>query len=346
MPDAAYASGIAAFLTDAWGQKVAVVGFGRMTGGNARTTWRFDSVSADRSVPMVLRVAEGPALDLTDFRREFDALTVAFEAGLPVPEPLWHIEDRRWLGAPFVVIAEVTGCLNSNHARDLAPRVGRRLLADGMYTLGRLAAIDLDVLHVPEGITSSSPETCASEQLAEWTDLYLANEIHPNPIGRVAQHWLRANPPAPARKLTLVHGDYRLGNLLYGADGELRAVLDWEMAHVGDPLEDLAWTLDVRQDADHPVLAWGAADAAEAVDMWQAASGLDIDTASLRWWQVFVAFKALTIWTVSGHHFATRSQKRLIDGRMGWVLVERQQRILVDLLSPHSQHHYYWHGDH
>ncbi|WP_257890518.1 phosphotransferase family protein [Rhodococcus sp. USK10] len=345
-PDDDYANGIAGFLSEVWGQEVTINGFGRMTGGNARTTWRFHATTPTRRHRMVLRVAAGPALELAEFRREFDALTVAFDAGLPVPEPLWHIEEERWLGASFVLIAEVPNCLSSNHARDLSPGVGHTLFAEGMEVLGRLAAVDLAAVELPSGIEQSSPESCAREQLDAWADLYEANEIHPNPIGRVALQWLRANPPAAASKLALVHGDYRLGNLLYDNDGHLRAVLDWEMAHLGDPLEDLAWTIDVRQDADHPVLAWGVADPAQAVELWQASSGLEVDTDSLRWWQVFVAFKALTIWTMSGHNFATQPQKRLIDGRMGWVLVERQQRILVDLLSPHSEHHYYWHGEH
>lgn len=169
------------------------------------------------------------------------------------------------------------------------------------------------------------------------------NELHPSPITHAAARWLRDHPPPPPSKLALVHGDYRTGNFLYDENGILRAVLDWEMAHLGDPLEDLAWSLDPRQNVDRRGLAGGLLPHAQAIDFWKRASGQRIDAEAFRWWQVFSAFKALAIWLLSARTFHEGLDKRPVHARIGWLLVERQQRVLLDYLSPHSDQLLYRH---
>src|SRR5947208_9125553 len=95
-------------------------------------------------------------------------------------------------------------------------------------------------------------------------------ELHPYPVAHAAIRWLRRHPPQPARKLSLVHGDYRTGNFLYSPDGEIKAILDWEMAHVGDPLEDLAWSMDPLWCWTSPELAGRLLPHGEAVAAWEA----------------------------------------------------------------------------
>ena len=108
------------------------------------------------------------------------------------------------------------------------------------------------------------------------------------------------------------------------------------MAHLGDPLEDLAWSLDPRQNVDRGGLAGDLLTHADAITCWERASGLQVDPASFRWWQVFAAFKALAIWLLSARTFHQAKDKRPVHARIGWLLVERQQRVLLDYLSPHS----------
>ena len=110
--------------------------------------------------------------------------------------------------------------------------------------LGQIAALDPAARGVTDVMPATTPETCASEQLEYWAKVIVDDELHPNPVAHAAIRWLRRNSPPPAQKLSLVHGDYRMGNFLYSPGGDLIAVLDWEMAHVGDPLEDLAWSMD------------------------------------------------------------------------------------------------------
>ena len=81
-------------------------------------------------------------------------------------------------------------------------------------------------------------------EVARWEKVIDEDEREPQPIARAAIRWLKRNPPPPAQKISVVHGDYRTGNFLFDSDGNIRAILDWEMAHLGDPLEDLGWALD------------------------------------------------------------------------------------------------------
>ena len=182
----------------------------------------------------------------------------------------------------------------------------------------------------------ATPEDCARRQLNHWMGVFRSPCVHPDPVGEAAIRWMEASMPSRAQRLCLVHGYYRVGNLLFDTDGRVTAVLDWEMAHWGDPLEDLAWSLDTRQSVDQPEFAGGLAPYGSAIAAWQEASGLEIDPQALRWWQVFAAFKALAIWTKCASVYDTRAPKRPVLARISWVLTERQQRILADYLSPHS----------
>jgi aminoglycoside phosphotransferase (APT) family kinase protein len=111
----------------------------------------------------------------------------------------------------------------------------------------------------------------------------------PHPVFEIAFRWLDAHRPAHARQ-TLVHGDFRLGNVLVGSQG-LAAVLDWELAHVGDPMEDLGW-LCVRAwrfGGAHPVAGIGSYE--QLFDAYESVSGVRPDFDAVRWWEVLGTLK-------------------------------------------------------
>src|SRR5205814_959226 len=138
--------------------------------------------------------------------------------------------------------------------------LARRLLRDAEYAPARAAlpgqlAAALAAIHaldprapalafLPRPPADATP---AAAELARHEQLYRAVTLDPHPALELALRWLAAAPPAP-RAETLVHGDFRIGNVIFGPEG-LRAVLDWELAHVGDPMEDLGW-LCVRERLD------------------------------------------------------------------------------------------------
>lgn len=329
-------SGLERFLGERWGTSVVISDVRRMIGGAARTTWRCTAEVSGCRRGLVFRLAEGNDADLhlSGEHLEFKVMKAAFTAGLPVAEPLFLENDAQWLGGGFAILAEVPDCATDPGI--LPPPARAALAHDLWFILGRLTCLDPAMLDLDTVLEPAAPSNCARLQLDYWTAVFRESCVHPDPVGEAAIRWMAAAMPAPAQRLCLVHGDYRVGNLLFDGDGRVTAVLDWEMAHWGDPLEDLAWSLDPRQSVDLPDLAGGLAPYDVAIAAWQEASGLAIDPAALRWWQVFAAFKALAIWTKCASIYDTRTPKRPVLARIGWVLTERQQRVLADYLSPHS----------
>ncbi|WP_219513816.1 phosphotransferase family protein [Nonomuraea ceibae] len=128
----------------------------------------------------------------------------------------------------------------------------------------------------------------AADPLRRWRDL-LDLTGQPHPVFELAFRRLAGTRPAPAGRV-LVHGDFRNGNLVVGPEG-LRAVLDWELAHAGDPLEDLGW-LCVRAwrfGAAPPVGGFGHYD--ELIGAYERAGGRPVDRDALRWWETFGVLK-------------------------------------------------------
>ena len=327
--------GLSAYLTDRLSTPSKVTGMKLVPGGAARATWKCLLVSSGAKRGLIVRIDSGTQLLPTVERTEYLTISAAHKAGLPVPEPLFFEEDCRWLGRPFSITAEVPNCQSSP---DQIPpehrsKLGRRLWG----ILGEMTRIAPRELGIDPFLATTTPETCASEQLSYWWQMFRSTEIHPNPIAHAGFRWLSRTLPPPPKNLALVHGDYRTGNFLYSSEGKILAILDWEMAHIGDPLEDLAWSLDLRQNIDKPDLAGGLLSHREAIEVWQEASGLDVDPRAFRWWQVFSAFKALAIWTLSAQKFHVDAEKRPVLARIGWLLVDRQQRILLDYISPLSK---------
>ena len=137
---------------------------------------------------------------------------------------------------------------------------------------------------------------------------------------------LQRNLPPPSTSLTLVHGDYRTGNFLYTSEGDITTVLDWEMAHIGDPLEDLAWSLDPLWSVD-PHVAGRLLPREDAIGIWQDASGMSVDRTAFKWWQIFASVKAIAIWISSAEDYVNGTTKEPILALAGWPLIDRQNRI-------------------
>ncbi len=94
------------------------------------------------------------------------------------------------------------------------------------------------------------------------------DELVPQPVARAAIRWLKRNPPPPTEKISVVHGDYRTGNFLFDGEGNIRAILDWEMCHLGDPLEDVAWAADPLWAFKQPERPGGRIAREEAFRLW------------------------------------------------------------------------------
>lgn len=309
-------------------------------GGASRETYRVRVTRADGSDPEGLILRRDPASSLIDTERalEFRTYAAVWPSPVPVPEPLLLEEDPRHLDRAFSVTREIPGCQAAPALLRESPYVEQRetIGRHKWSLLGTLAALDIEQL----GVTGfmEVPEHPAARELDYWAGVIAADAVYPQPIAAAAIRWLRRHLPAPGPVLSLVHGDYRSGNFLYDEAGEIHAVLDWEMAHIGDPLEDLAWSLD-------PLWSWPDRDLAgallprdAAIAHWEAASGMAVDREVFRWWEVFASLKALAIWISSTEDFINGTSKEPILAMAGWPLVDRQNRILLDRLHPASPH--------
>jgi aminoglycoside phosphotransferase (APT) family kinase protein len=126
------------------------------------------------------------------------------------------------------------------------------------------------------------------DQLAQYREV-LDGFGEPHPAFELGFRWLDRNRPPPTRT-TVVHGDFRLGNLIVGPNG-LRAVLDWELAHLGDPMEDLGWLCVRAWRFGGTLPVGGFGDYADLFDAYGGAAGTPVDPDVVRWWEVLGTLK-------------------------------------------------------
>ena len=317
----------------------------QIPGGASRETYRIhatfreDGKAAQRGY--IFR--RDPPSSLIDTNRALEYRTYAavYPTEVPVPQPLILEEHPGELERPFSVMAAIDGCETAiaNFGFEPYASLKEHIGTPKWGILGKLAAMSPSALGVTEFMEAPDRADCARRELDYWAGVIAADSLHPQPIAAAAIRWLKRAPP-PAQKLSLVHGDYRSGNFLYDTSGTIRGVLDWEMAHIGDPLEDLAWSLDPLWGWPERHLAGGLLPRRRAVEIWQRASGLAFDVDAFRWWQVFASIKGLAIWISSTEDFANGSTKEPILAMAGWVMTDRQNRILLDRLAPESEHRY------
>lgn len=339
---------LATYLRGRWphATELSVYDVQQIHGGASRETYRlklrYRAEGRDVRRGVILR--RDPPTSLIDTERALEYRTYAavYPTEVPVPEPLVLEEDPRHLDHAFSLMAEIPGCETSiamfatPHYAPLRDKIGHAKWS----ILGKLASLDVHELGVDSFMELPTAADCALRDVSYWESVIDKDAMLPQPIAKAAVRWLRRNPPPPAKKLSLVHGDYRSGNFLYDPNGEIRGVLDWEMAHVGDPLEDLAWSLDPLWGWPERRLAGALLPREEAIAIWEAASGMRVDRDAFRWWQVFASVKAVAIWISSTEDFAHGASKEPILGVAGWIMTDRQNRILVDRLSPLSRHRY------
>jgi aminoglycoside phosphotransferase (APT) family kinase protein len=266
---------LAAALRPVLGPGVVVDGLARSPGGASRETWIFRARAPDGvSRRLVLRrdPAGSPPSGL---RLEGALLRAAHRVGVPVPGVVVVGDDDAALGAGAIIMDFIDGeTIPRRILRDEGLTGAREQLAAGCGRV--LAAIHrIRPTEVP-GLPGGDPV----EQLRAIVDRL----GQPHPAFELAFRWLGDNRP-PRSAQGVVHGDFRNGNLIVGPDG-IRAVLDWELAHLGDPLEDLGWLCVKawRFGSVLPVGGFGPVD--QLVEAYEQASGTVVDRPALHWWEV------------------------------------------------------------
>jgi aminoglycoside phosphotransferase (APT) family kinase protein len=267
-------------------------------GGASRETWL---VRAEGNQWVIRRDPKG-SVSLVPLADEFTLIALARKAGVPVPQPLWSEPDGGRLGSPGILMSFVEGT-------SVAPRILRKpkferargrltdQLAEALAGIHSLPVLDVDGFLPPAG---TDP---ALAQIDDW-ERQLDGIGEPLPAVELGLRWLRANAPEPAEP-RLVHGDFRLGNFIVDENG-LAAVIDWELAHLGDPAEDIGW-LCIRSwrfgNDDRPVAGVGELD--DFIAAYEAAGGTSVDRDRVRYWEAFGNVKWAIICARQAHDHLT-----------------------------------------
>lgn len=248
----------------------------RLSGGASRETWSFE---ADGRRLILQRQRPG---DTRDMMVEARVVETAFAAGVQVPELI--SSGQMSSGAKYMVLSHVDG-----------ETIARKILRDERFALARPALVDqlarsLARLHsIDVGSLGGLSEVDQVVQYRETLDDLNRSLGQSHPAFELAFAWLERNRPT-SRRRALVHGDFRLGNVMVDDSG-LAAVLDWELAHIGDPLEDLGW-LCVRAwrfGSSLPVAGLGGY--SDLIETYSDASGIAISADDVLWWEVLGTLK-------------------------------------------------------
>jgi aminoglycoside phosphotransferase (APT) family kinase protein len=244
-------------------------GLRRLSGGASRATYAF---SADGRA-LILRM-DPPGAAAGGLAREAGLLRGAATVGVPVPDVIAHGDGSDGVGSPYIVMNHIDG-----------ETIARRILRDDEYASARplmarqcgeiLANIHRMPLDAADGLPDDDP-------LDRYANVYKLFG-QPHPTFDLAFKFLRERRPQTTRR-TIVHGDFRNGNLIVGPEG-VRAVLDWELTHIGDPIEDLGWLCANawRFGGDLPVGGFGTYD--DLVAGYESVSGETVDRDALNWWE-------------------------------------------------------------
>ena len=301
----------------------------RESGGASRQTWSFDAVAADRRHGLILRrdpptAAGGEKASSTALDRatEFGVLRAAFQSGVRAPEVLFELKAEDGLGDAFVMRRVAGTAIARKLLRDAPYREARAKIAD---QLGEIAARihKVELARLPPLARREAADQIAA--LRATLDLL----DQPQPVFELALSWLDRRKPPPAERPVLVHGDYRTGNYLADETG-VTAILDWEGAHLGDPIEDLGW-LCVKSwrfgALDQPAGGFGS-----RAQLWQAyerAGGIAVDPARAHWWEVFGTVRWGVICLTQAWRHLSGSVKSMELASIGRRAVETE----VDLLQ-------------
>ncbi|MHA6622435.1 phosphotransferase family protein [Pseudonocardia sp. DLS-67] len=285
-----------AFLADRPDATGRVVDVRRADSGRSRDNWLFDLVGDEEREPLILRTDPEGGLVETDRSVEFAVLRGLQGCGLPTPVPRWLDADGRALGRPSLIMRRLPGVCDyrvlRSPARSLAERTA---LARTLCEL--LASVHgVDWRRRGLGATLADPGPGAARAALDlWSAVLRRDQLEPWPELEYAIAVLGERAPT-CTGTVLVHSDFKPGNILLDGD-RVTALLDWELAHLGDPLEDLGWVTQPLRAAEHTIE--GAWEAPDLVAHYESVTGTRVDRDALAWWVAFSTLKT-AVMQVSG----------------------------------------------
>jgi aminoglycoside phosphotransferase (APT) family kinase protein len=286
-------------------------GVRRMGGGASKEQFVFDLRFADASTArFVLRMDPLEAITETSRKREYEVLK-AVQGIIPAPNPRWLDEHGEFFGKPAAIMEFVGGVAKPSGAGVKVSGLGT-LLGEPLRAKLKKPFLDhLVALHGIDWTKAPLPSFSApngdSRQAARWTlnywhQLWVEDSVEPHPMMTYVHQWLLDNLPE-CRELVLTHGDYRTGNYLFDeASGRMVAMLDWELARIGDFHEDVAWVLMkiFGTNEDGIFRASDLFEREEFILAYEKATGRRVDRKTLHFYDVLSCWKCYVIVAASG----------------------------------------------
>lgn len=315
------------FAAQLSGTETDIVNLEKTSSGRSRQNWSFDLVWNDGRArgrdALILRRDPLGGLVESDRVKEFELLRELTSTDLPAPAARWLDAEGRWFGRPSLIMSREAGYCDYFLLTGSLPLDERIRFAHAMCDL--LAQVHrLDWRNSGlVGILDDPGADAALVQLEEWAEVLNRDRVEPQPEIELAARWLRQHAPR-SQATVLVHSDFKPGNVLI-EDGRVVALLDWELAHLGDPLEDLGWVTQPLRHREHMIP--GIWEQEQIVARYQELTGCVVDLQALRWWNLFATFRT-AVMQVTG-------LKSFIEGRSedAYRPTAKVLKALLDALS-------------
>lgn len=310
---------LSAALVEALGP-VQIVDLAPVTAGASRETWRFDATTSGGTTPLIVQI-DGAATIGGSCSREGRLLKAVSASGAPVAEVVAVGDNPNPIGRSYVISRRITG-----------ETIPRRLLRDERWQNARARFVQdcAEALAAIHDVALNAPVLEALAVVDDpvyWLRSLYMNLDDPHPAMELGLRWLETHRPEP-RPNALVHGDFRMGNLLLDDDG-LAAVLDWELAHVGDPAEDLAWLCVRAWRFGHEGRVGGIGGDDALLAAYNERAGTTIDIATLRWWELYGTIRWGVICLQMGGAFRLGHSDSIELAMVGRRVVETEFDIVL-----------------
>lgn len=295
----------------------------KVIGGSSRETISFEAewTEEGRKIARSFIIRRDPIASLleTDRELEFRALQSLESTPVPAPKMYWLEPDEKWLERPFIVMEKMPGSPIPFFSRmglfaPEDPALRAKIATQWVEILAQIHTVDwkglgLSFLGVPEPGTD-----CARREIDKWEQVIDKHKLEPQPILTEALLWLKNNKPEIER-ITLVHADFKQDNLLFENE-KITAFLDWEMTHLGDPMEDLGWACMEFWRQDTPLIC-GLIEKEELFRYYENLSGIKVDEGKVFFYQVLGCVKMAAIILTGVRSFTDERSHDMILGLLG-----------------------------
>lgn len=302
------------------GRPITISDFGRMPGGASKEQFSFVLEEADGATErMVLRVDPLESIVETCRYREVEALDALADL-LPLASTRFLDGDGSKLGQPCLITSFVSGVTKpptdskgglSGVGTTFTKEWRARLTPQFVENLARVHGFDWRSASLPHySAPTDFPTQAALWQVNWWSRVWREDLVSPYALLTLAESWMRRNLP-PCEDPVLLHGDFRTGNFMFDAEtGAMTAILDWELAHIGDFHEDLGWIMQRlfagEADEDGEVMICNLLRRDELISLYEKATGRVVNPRTLAFYEILSAFKCAAMNLGTGAGIALR----------------------------------------